>query len=140
MLAVRSDSGAVNDSLIACMQYAASITNLGQRLLARSQEVQALRSQVITLRSMLSDADQQIRRLEKRSKDLEELVYVLQVYEENTRGTQKFSCRCLNSEALNICCNLDYVIFLLCNIESQVPILHNNMKIVSTEFLNHMNF
>ncbi|KAL6286159.1 hypothetical protein ACE6H2_010549 [Prunus campanulata] len=73
------------------MQYAVSITNLGQCLLATSQEVQALRSQVITLRRMLSDTDQQIRRLQKGNKDLEELVFVLQVPEENTHEEHKSS-------------------------------------------------
>ena len=79
LLESRSDSGAVNESLTVSMQCAALITNLGQRLLARSQEVQALKSQVTTLRGMLSDADQQIRRLRKRNKDLEGHVSVLQI-------------------------------------------------------------
>ncbi|PQM42724.1 hypothetical protein Pyn_32529 [Prunus yedoensis var. nudiflora] len=91
LLALRSDSGVVNDSLVASMQYAASVTNLGQWLLARSQEVEALRSQVIILRRRLNDADKKLRRLEKSNKKLEELVSALQVHEENTYEEHKDS-------------------------------------------------
>ncbi|KAL6294045.1 hypothetical protein ACE6H2_002187 [Prunus campanulata] len=91
LLGARSDSGAVNESLAVSMQCAALITNLGQRLLARSQEVQALKSQVIILRRRLSDADQKIRRLENKNKDLEERVSVLQIPEENTSEKHKNS-------------------------------------------------
>ena len=63
MLSRRSDELAVQDSLALSVQCAGSVSNMGQRLLARSRQVEALMAEVASLR-------QEVRVLRNENKEL----------------------------------------------------------------------
>ena len=73
LLANRSDMEAVNDSLAFSIQSAASISNMSRRLLARTNEVQALKTQAAVLHRMLEDSCKKIRELKEENKQLKSL-------------------------------------------------------------------
>ena len=63
LLSKRSDELAVQDSLALSVQCAGSISNMGQRLLARSRQVESLMAEVASLR-------QEVRELRHENKEL----------------------------------------------------------------------
>ncbi|KAM1795065.1 hypothetical protein ACFX11_035467 [Malus domestica] len=63
MLSKRSDEQAVQDSLAFSVQCAGSVSNMGQRLIARSRQVESLMAEVASLR-------QEIRGLRHENKEL----------------------------------------------------------------------
>ncbi|KAM1485816.1 hypothetical protein ACFX2I_000078 [Malus domestica] len=67
ILSKRSDELAVQDSLAFSIQYAGSVSNMGQCLLARSRQVESLMAEVASLR-------QEIKGLRHKNKELHMLV------------------------------------------------------------------
>ncbi|KAM2687697.1 hypothetical protein EV2_010436 [Malus domestica] len=67
MFSKRSDEQAVHDSLAFSVQCAGSVSNMGQRLLARSRQVESLMAEVASLR-------QEVRGLRHENKELHMLV------------------------------------------------------------------
>ena len=67
MLSMRSDELAVQDSLALSVQSAGSVSNMGQRLLVRSRQVESLMAEVASLR-------QEVRGLRNENKELHMLV------------------------------------------------------------------
>ncbi|KAM2467082.1 hypothetical protein PS1_008926 [Malus domestica] len=63
ILSKRSDKLAVQDSLAFSVQYAGSVSNMGQRLLARTRQVESLRVEVASLK-------QEIRGLKHENREL----------------------------------------------------------------------
>ena len=63
LLSRRSDELAVHDSLAFSIQCASSVSNMGQRLLARSRQVESLTAEVATL-------SQEIRQLQRENREL----------------------------------------------------------------------
>jgi hypothetical protein len=68
ILAERTDSQTINDSMVLTIQCVASVSNMGRHLYVRNYEVLALCSQVTILQRLLKDNKKKVRELKEENK------------------------------------------------------------------------
>ena len=68
VLAGKTDSQIINDSLAFTIQSAATVSNMGRRLHVRNMEVKTLRSQVTILQRLLKESKKKVGRSRRRTK------------------------------------------------------------------------
>ncbi|KAI5324440.1 hypothetical protein L3X38_033513 [Prunus dulcis] len=65
ILGTRDDNWLVSDVVVLSVQSAASIASVGHRLIAKSSEVQVLRSQLVAEQNLVDEYQRDIKRLKK---------------------------------------------------------------------------
>lgn len=74
LLTGRSEKEAIDDSIAFSVQGAASVSNLADRLLAKSKEIEELITENSSLQRMLQDSQREVENLKRKNKSLSRLV------------------------------------------------------------------